>query len=57
MVRMVFGYKVIFWIDHRGNRGGAKVLRLQQKKQENVGILKKKKTAGRVYPNPTSIVI
>ena len=43
MVRMVIGYKVIFWIDHRGNRGGAKVLRLQQKKQENVGILKKKK--------------
>ena len=44
MVRMVIGYKVIFWIDHRGNRGGAKVLR--QKKQENVEILKKKKKGG-----------
>ena len=43
MVRMVFGYIVIFWIDHRGNRGGTKVLRQQQKKTGKCGNFEEEK--------------
>ena len=46
MVRMVIGYKVIFWIDHRGNRGGAKVLRQQQKKTGKCGNFEEEKKRG-----------